>query len=376
MWYWMAGLSGRVATWRSTSGTTARSGCRSSSCRRAPRRSSRSSCEWNERPEHRFYHYDYYRDNCSTRVRDALDRVAGRRAARQTDGLPTGTPTGSTPSGSPPTIRRSTPGSCSPSGSGSIGPFRPGRRCSCRSRCGSTCASVTVPGPDGARCRSSGRSARSSSRPARRRPTRPAVWLRLYLAVGARPRRARPGCSRGARATQPAGALRLRCCSLELGAGGGPRGGRAGGSLGAHRPRDGRLQREPAADESAGPAGCCRLVPGAGGTVVRRSSRAAWRLVVAGLSLLGLVLQAAAGALSGQRTVIALALPAQVGDRRGLRRLSGVAVAARVRPTRRHPLQAVPRLRVVRVGGEGALVGFARLGRSPRASYINPGCSR
>ncbi len=35
-------------------------------------------------PENRFYRYDYYRDNCSTRVRDALDRVLGgslRRAS-------------------------------------------------------------------------------------------------------------------------------------------------------------------------------------------------------------------------------------------------------------------------------------------------------
>ncbi len=32
----------------------------------------------NARPEHRYYDYDYYRDNCSTRVRDAIDRaVAG-----------------------------------------------------------------------------------------------------------------------------------------------------------------------------------------------------------------------------------------------------------------------------------------------------------
>ncbi len=30
---------------------------------------------WNARPENRDYRYDYYRDNCSTRVRDALDRV-------------------------------------------------------------------------------------------------------------------------------------------------------------------------------------------------------------------------------------------------------------------------------------------------------------
>lgn len=32
---------------------------------------------WNSRPENAYYRYDYYRDNCSTRVRDALDRVLG-----------------------------------------------------------------------------------------------------------------------------------------------------------------------------------------------------------------------------------------------------------------------------------------------------------
>ncbi len=31
----------------------------------------------NAQPEHRYYRYDYYRDNCATRVRDALDRVVG-----------------------------------------------------------------------------------------------------------------------------------------------------------------------------------------------------------------------------------------------------------------------------------------------------------
>ena len=29
----------------------------------------------NERPEHRYYRYDYFRDNCSTRIRDVLDRT-------------------------------------------------------------------------------------------------------------------------------------------------------------------------------------------------------------------------------------------------------------------------------------------------------------
>jgi hypothetical protein len=47
--------------------------------------------QWNERPENRFYHYDYYRDNCSTRVRDALDQALGGRIRQRTAGLPTGT---------------------------------------------------------------------------------------------------------------------------------------------------------------------------------------------------------------------------------------------------------------------------------------------
>jgi hypothetical protein len=31
--------------------------------------------EWNALPENRFYDYDYYRDNCSTRVRDVINRA-------------------------------------------------------------------------------------------------------------------------------------------------------------------------------------------------------------------------------------------------------------------------------------------------------------
>ncbi len=46
--------------------------------------------QWNARPENALYRYDYYRDNCSTRVRDALDRVLeGRiRAASDTARTP------------------------------------------------------------------------------------------------------------------------------------------------------------------------------------------------------------------------------------------------------------------------------------------------
>ncbi len=43
----------------------------------AQRDSVRRYVEWNALDENKFYHYDYYRDNCSTRVRDALDLVLG-----------------------------------------------------------------------------------------------------------------------------------------------------------------------------------------------------------------------------------------------------------------------------------------------------------
>ena len=55
----------------------------------AERAALRDFLEWNERPENRFYRYDYYRDNCSTRVRDALDRVLGGRIQAATDTIET-----------------------------------------------------------------------------------------------------------------------------------------------------------------------------------------------------------------------------------------------------------------------------------------------
>lgn len=35
--------------------------------------------QWNALPENKFYRYDYYRDNCSTRLRDAIDHALGGR---------------------------------------------------------------------------------------------------------------------------------------------------------------------------------------------------------------------------------------------------------------------------------------------------------
>ena len=41
--------------------------------------------EWNARPENRYYRYDYFRDNCSTRLRDALDLALGGALRRATE---------------------------------------------------------------------------------------------------------------------------------------------------------------------------------------------------------------------------------------------------------------------------------------------------
>jgi len=45
--------------------------------------------DWNARPENAEYHYDYFLSNCSTRVRDAIDRVTGGQLRRQLEGQAT-----------------------------------------------------------------------------------------------------------------------------------------------------------------------------------------------------------------------------------------------------------------------------------------------
>jgi hypothetical protein len=51
----------------------------------------KSFLEWNTLPENKSYPYDYYRDNCSTRVRDALNRVMGGTLRQQLEPVETGT---------------------------------------------------------------------------------------------------------------------------------------------------------------------------------------------------------------------------------------------------------------------------------------------
>jgi len=83
MTYWMAGYptdadvsryeaAGR-AVWRQELGLAP-----------SARLALREFLEWNAQPEHAYYRYDYYRDNCSTRVRDAIDRAVGGALQAQT----------------------------------------------------------------------------------------------------------------------------------------------------------------------------------------------------------------------------------------------------------------------------------------------------
>ena len=49
----------------------------------------RDFVQWNALDENKYYRYDYFRDNCSTRLRDAIDRVLGGALRRATDTVTT-----------------------------------------------------------------------------------------------------------------------------------------------------------------------------------------------------------------------------------------------------------------------------------------------
>jgi hypothetical protein len=51
----------------------------------------RDYIEWNAREENKYYRYDYFLDNCSTRLRDVLDRALGGQLRRATEGTITNT---------------------------------------------------------------------------------------------------------------------------------------------------------------------------------------------------------------------------------------------------------------------------------------------
>ena len=90
MWYWMDGFPAEsyVRAYRRTNRSVY---LQELNLPPAARLELQRFLRWNQLPANRFYHYDYYRDNCSTRVRDALDRVLGGTIRAQTDAVPAGT---------------------------------------------------------------------------------------------------------------------------------------------------------------------------------------------------------------------------------------------------------------------------------------------
>ena len=88
--YWMAGLdaAGSVAQYRMLNRTVEVQELNLSPPQRLELL---NFIRWNAQEENKFYRYDYFLDNCSTRVRDALNRVLGGAIKMATDTLPTGT---------------------------------------------------------------------------------------------------------------------------------------------------------------------------------------------------------------------------------------------------------------------------------------------
>ena len=90
MWYWMAGFPAESYV-RQYEQDNRSVWVQELDIPPAARLSLQQFLQWNEQPDHKFYHYDYYYDNCSTRVRDALDRAVGGAIRRQTASLSAGT---------------------------------------------------------------------------------------------------------------------------------------------------------------------------------------------------------------------------------------------------------------------------------------------
>ena len=150
MWYWMEGFPAEAYVRTVPAGQPLGVDLQELNLPPAARLELQRFLRWNQQPEHRFYHYDYYRDNCSTRVRDALDRVLGGAIRAQTDAIPAGH---DLPLSHPASHRQRSAdlhrAAARAGRRGSTARSPHGRRCSCRWRCGSTCAASRSPGADG-----------------------------------------------------------------------------------------------------------------------------------------------------------------------------------------------------------------------------------
>jgi hypothetical protein len=276
--------------------------------------------QWNAEPEHRYYHYDYYKDNCSTRLRDALDRVLNGTLRRQTDTVPAGT-----------TYRFHTQrltandpliftGLLAALGERVDRPISAWEEMFLPLKMRDWVRGVTVPGPDGhpvPLVRSERTIFESSAPPP---PAAPPSWWTWYLALGLAI--AGSALLLGARArTSPAARFGFLVMTGGWGAAAGLAGVVLAGLWGLTDHlmaycNENLLQLNPLA---------LLILPAAFATARGRKAGAPWRwatLSVAGLSLLGLLLKLLPGFDQVNGPIVALALPAQLGIAAAIARLA------------------------------------------------------
>jgi hypothetical protein len=284
----------------------------------------REFLRWNERPENRFYHYDYYRDNCSTRVRDAIDRVIGGAIEAQTASRPTGT-----------TYRFHTQrltandplvftGLLLALGQQVDRPISAWEEMFLPLALRDHVRQVTVTGPDGARVPlvASERTLFESTAPPP--PGAPPSWLRWYLLVGT-VIGALAAALGGLARRRVAGRLGLGVVAVVWGSLGGLAGVVLAG-LWAFTDHVMAYRNENLFQVNPLVLALAVLVPlGLGGSGRAARWARALALGLAGLSLLGLVLQVLPGFDQVNGQVIALALPIHLGFALGLRRAFGVS---------------------------------------------------
>ena len=275
--------------------------------------------QWNAEPEHRFYHYDYYRDNCSTRVRDAIDRVLNGAIRRQTSSVPTGTTyrfhTLRLTANDPPIYT----GLLVALGGGVDRPLSAWDEMFLPLKLREHVRRVAVPGPDG-RPRPLVRSERTIfESTATSPPESPPSWVRWYLLLGMAIGGAALVLARSAREVRAArlGLMVLVAVwSLVAGLAGLVLAGLWG--LTDHvmaYANENLLQLNPLV---------LLVLPGIAGALRRpRTARlaSAAALATAGLSVLGLGLKLVPGFDQVNGPVVALALPAQLGIAAAVRRL-------------------------------------------------------
>jgi len=278
--------------------------------------------ERNELPENRFYHYDYYRDNCSTRVRDALDRFLGGVIRRETEQVPTGTTyrfhTQRLTANDPPIFT----GLLLALGHGVDRPISAWEEMFLPMAMREHLRTITVPGPDGGQVPlvKSERTLFESSAPLP--PGAPPGWTPWYLALGAAA--GALAYALGRRASRPGGrATGLRWVVGGWGFVAGAAGLVLAGLWGltdhamAYR-NENLFQANPVALLLPVLAAWWKGGPDAG---ARRLSGAALALVA--VSALGFLLQALPGFDQVNGPIIALALPVHLGVLGGLRAAIG-----------------------------------------------------